>query len=350
MDSAWQAMKGLIRTGMAEVLYLTNLRHLCHKGKVAILTYHRVVPRNEVTRRWIQPGMYVEPDVFDRHMRFLQDQFCVISLGELIDRWSTGDFDKEEPYCVVTFDDGWLDNYHHAYPIMRRLGIPATIFLPTDFVGTDEWFWPEKVAYCVKELTGKEEGRRKGAAVLNQWVGISEQAIDLACAAEDTRRTLADRLIERCKDLDQKTISQFIDVLSRELSIVLPRERCIVNWDEVASMAKNRISFGSHSCSHRILTKLAIDDVREELERSQALLKSRSGNYVPVFCYPNGNNNLQIQGVVKDCGYRAAVGVRSGLEGNQPDRLFDLRRIGIHNDIASTVPLYSMRLCASSIV
>jgi peptidoglycan/xylan/chitin deacetylase (PgdA/CDA1 family) len=349
MEASWQVMKSLIRQGMAEVLYLSSLRHVCHKGKVAILTYHRVVPPSELADHWIQPGMYVATDVFERHMQFLRDQFCVTSLQETVERWNNGDWDKKERYCVVTFDDGWLDNYRYAYPILRKFEIPATIFLPTDFIGTDEWFWPEKIAYCVKELTSSAEACRQAASILKKWTGIDEQETHLACTTESNRRNLVDQVIERCKDLGQKTISELIETLSHGLAIVLPHERCIVNWEEVARMAQDRISFGSHSSSHRILTQLPIEDVRAELDRSQQVLKSRSGNYVPVFCYPNGNTNVQIQELAKDCGYLAAVGVRPGLEGDRPERLFDLRRIGIHNDIASTVPLYSMRLCAPSI-
>ncbi len=89
--------------------------------------------------------------------------------------------------------------------------------------------------------------------------------------------------------------------------------------------------------------------MHHELEESRQSIMARSESYVPVFCYPNGNTNVEIQALTKDCGYAAAVGVRPGLEGDRPDQLFDLRRIGIHNDIASTVPLYSMRLCAPSI-
>ena len=350
MGPNWQATKSLIRKGLADMLYLSNLRHVCHKGKVAILTYHRVVARDELADHWIQPGMYVVTDVFELHMEFLREQFDVISMSELVHRWSHSDWDEEARYCVVTFDDGWLDNYRCAYPILRKFQIPATIFLPTDFVGTDKWFWPEMVAYCMKAITGGEEARGKGAPILKDYVGISDQAMRLACGSENAGRVLADQVIERCKDLGQETISELIETVCRELAISPPRERCIMNWDEVVQMAEEGISLGSHSRSHRILTQLPLEAVREELKESQQVLKSRVGNYVPVFCYPNGNTNPQIEALVKDCGYSAAVGVRPGLEGRHPASLFDLRRIGIHNDIAATVPLYSMRLCVPSIV
>lgn len=350
MGSHWQTMKAVIRQGVAEALYLSHLHRLCHKGKVVILTYHRVVPRHELTDQWIQPGMYVETHVFEQQMQFLQEQFHVVSLQEVIERWSGGGWDRTKRYCVVTFDDGWLDNYRYAYPILRKFELPATIFLPTDFVGTNEWFWPEKVAYCVRELTSSGGACSKGAAILNRFLDIDDKETCLACVSESTRRKFADQVIERCKHIGPEMILELIDTLSQELGIVLPDERCTVNWDEVARMAEDRISFGSHSCSHRILTHLSIEEVKRELEVSQELLKSRSKSYVPVFCYPNGNNDSRIQALVKECGYQAAVGVRPGLEGEHPDQLFELRRVGIHNDIAFTVPLYSMRLCAPLIV
>jgi peptidoglycan/xylan/chitin deacetylase (PgdA/CDA1 family) len=250
---------------------------------------------------------------------------------------------------VLTFDDGWLDNYRYAYPILRKFGLPATIFLPTDFVGTNEWFWPEKVAYSVRELTSSGDACAKGIAILKRVLHIDDQETRMACVSEIARRNFADQVIERCKHIGPDMISELIDTLSQELGIVLPGERCIVNWEEVAGMAEGDISFGSHSCSHRILTHLSMEDVKQELEVSQELLKSRCKNYVPVFCYPNGNSDFRIQALVKECGYHAAVGVRAGLEGERPRQLFELRRVGIHNDIAFTVPLYSMRLCASLI-
>ena len=347
MQSNWQSMKGVVRENVAAMLHLSNLRRVCHKGKVAILAYHRVLPEHELLDHWIQPGMYVEAGVFEQHMLFLQAEFRVISFGELLERWSQRDWDREERYCVVTFDDGWLDNYRHAFPILRKLGIPATIFLPTDFIGTREWFWPEQVTYCIKEMTGSEESAAKGNRILNNFLGIGVRNTSCASLSENGRRNCADQVIERCKHYEPKTISEFIDRLSTALEIAIPQERCTVDWDEVAEMAHDRISFGSHSCSHRILTHLSVADVQHELEESRQSIMARSESYVPVFCYPNGNNTPQIQAMVKECGYHAAVGVQSGLEGAMPRHLFGLRRISIHNDITYTIPLYAMRLFAS---
>ena len=69
-------------------------------------------------------------------------------------------------------------------------------------------------------------------------------------------------------------------------------------------------------------------------------LREKEINHSPVFCYPNGNRNREIERQVKEAGYRAAVGVSAGFEGRMPGDMFGLRRINIHNDISSTTPLF----------
>ena len=347
MESSWRTIKSLLRTSVAGALYISNLHRLLHKGKVTILTYHRVLSRNDLHKHWVQPGMYVETGVFEQHMQFLQEHFDVLSFHELLARWQRKDWDDNRRYCVITFDDGWLDNYQNAYPILRKHRIPATIFLPTNFVGTNEWFWPEKVSCLIKEMLSGVDGAQRysmGLKVLAQFLNIDEARIRAVSPGEAARQAFADDIIERCKNLSPEGITQFISALASELQFAFPPERLVMNWEEVADMSGDGIAFGSHSCSHRILTKLPMDEVKAEVVWSQRVLQDRTRNYVPVFCYPNGNNNADIQTLVQECGYQAATGVQSGVEGRWPRNLFELRRVSIHNDMTSTVPMYSMRL------
>lgn len=348
MPSFWDGVKAGVRKGVAEVLYLSSLHSFRHKGRAVILTYHRVLPEAAFTGGGIQPGMYVDTEVFEQHMLFLKQHFQVISLSDLLRRWHAREWNDSVRYAVITFDDGWLDNYQHAYPILRTLQLPATIFLPTDFVGTDEWFWPDKVSFLMNEITGTNGMSASAAHMMEAFLNIDERRIRAGGVWGSTRQEFVDDVIERCKIMEAKRIYEFVESLSRALNISFPRERVVVNWDEVSTMSRDQISFGSHSASHRILTGLCPDEIRTELEGSQSVLKSKCSNYVPVFCYPNGNTSSQIQMLVKECGYQAAMGVRSGVENRAPENMFDLRRISIHNDVTSTVPLYSMRLFAAS--
>ena len=94
--------------------------------------------------------MYVSKDVFEMQMQFLKEHFTVVSFGELLDLWTQKTYDQSKRYCVITFDDGWLDNYIYAYPVLKKYEIPATIFLPTAFVGTNKWFWPDKIGFILR--------------------------------------------------------------------------------------------------------------------------------------------------------------------------------------------------------
>jgi peptidoglycan/xylan/chitin deacetylase (PgdA/CDA1 family) len=306
--------------------------------------YHRVLSGAEVSLQSIQPGMYVLESVFSEHMRFLKDNFTVLSLQELLNLWQTGDLDEQDRYCVITFDDGWLDNYLHAYPILRRLGLPATIFLPTDYVGTDQWFWPDQLSFLLQTASSSPPTRNnleKIGKTLSLFFAHDTHEFTEALVRHEP---VTDQMIERCKQMSIEQIRTLLESLASELNIPLPKDRVIVNWDEVREMSLNGLSFGSHSCSHRILTTISPDETSDELARSKEVLLAQGVNYVPVFCYPNGNNDARIQGQVEDCGYQAAVTVQMGVEGAKPKNRFAIPRVGIHNDVTSTMPLFSFRL------
>jgi peptidoglycan/xylan/chitin deacetylase (PgdA/CDA1 family) len=185
---------------------------------------------------------------------------------------------------------------------------------------------------------------------IEHLLGRAGHAISTLDAANGRKKhnidEVVDEIIEECKKLPLESVHKLIGNLIDLVEIKLPEERAIVNWDEVALMSKDGISFGSHSCSHRILTKLDRAEIKRELDVSKRVLQKRQTNinYVPVFCYPNGMSNEDIQGLVKDCAYEAAVGGRPGSEGEFPNNWFEMRRIGIHNDISATLPLFAFHL------
>jgi peptidoglycan/xylan/chitin deacetylase (PgdA/CDA1 family) len=316
-------IKAGVRRGLANAYSLTGQfkRRLC--GKVVILTYHRVLSEQELSRYYVQPAMYVRVDAFEAQMRFVKEHFEVLSLSRLLEMWAAGRLDEDTRYCVLTFDDGWRDTYVHAYPVLRRLGIPATIFVATGFVGTDEWFWPDKLAHLMVHRRGGRPDR-----------GSAGERLETEIEAE----------INRWKVLRRADIDRALEKLRQEWGGNLPRNRVIMNWDEVGEMARNGISFGSHSLTHAILTRESAEDVEQEIRGSLRELRERQVNCVPVFCYPNGDYSPDIADRVQSAGYRGAVCGESGWETRVPRNLFALRRVGIHNDVTATLPLFALRL------
>lgn len=343
-----QNLKSFIRKGIASLYFASHhfMKHL--KGKVVILMYHRVVSDKELSRYYIQPGMYVKNDVFEMQMAFLKEYFDIVSLPEILELWKDKNFDESKRYCVITFDDGWLDNYLYAYPVFKRYNMPATIFLTTSRVGTNEWFWPDKIGYLLSHYY-KNGALHKNKVSIPLFVkeGLGEFTKGNRLQPAFIKRDMEEGInsaIETCKGLTDEEIDRLIGSLCRGLDKKLPVERVLLNWQEIEEMSENRISFGSHSCSHKILTKLDPEDLRNEIADSMGFLKEKRINSVPVFCYPNGDYTDKVIEEVKAAGYQAAVSTKLGPEGASPLNRFALKRIGIHNDISNTVPLFAYRL------
>ena len=96
-----------------------------------------------------QAGMYVEPDTFENHLKYLKKYFKIIPLQALPVNHENQKHShelKNEALCVLTFDDGWYDFYHYAFPILKKYNAPATVFLPTDFIDSKDWFWTDQLA------------------------------------------------------------------------------------------------------------------------------------------------------------------------------------------------------------
>ena len=340
------SMKSMLRRMVANTHYVANpsLRNL--KGRVLLLTYHRVLSDLELDSSVVQPGMYVHSVLFEKQVQFLASSFQILSFSDLLSRWRGESLDPDQRYCVITFDDGWRDNYLNAYPILNRHGIPATIFLATDFVGTDRWFWPEMVSHVLDEDVTKIEKVLSGMS--NSGSGSSDLVAAVRSVLEASRnsqrRDILDAVIERLKEFSELAILDVVNELSDFLKRPIPKDPLVLTWEEVSKMSENGISFGSHSCSHKILTSLPRQEANREIRESRETLIRKTVNMVDVFCYPNGNYNAQTLVWVKEAGYQAAVATEFGAEGLVPDDLFALKRLSIHHDMTETVPLFSWHL------
>jgi hypothetical protein len=151
-------------------------------------------------------------------------------------------------------------------------------------------------------------------------------------------------VVEWCKRLSAEAVGRFVDHLSTAVGVVLPKRRVLLNWDEVKEMASNGISFGSHSCSHRILTQIPSSEVEQEIRASWQAMLIRGIKPSPVFCYPNGNCNQQVKALVRQNGYLGAVGCDKGLEGRTPADLFSLKRFSLHQDSTASPALFSFAM------
>ncbi|NIV11475.1 MAG: polysaccharide deacetylase family protein, partial [Aliifodinibius sp.] len=104
-------------------LYSRLKTHGTYERKLKILMYHSVLNDNDKLRAELQPGMCVLQSTFEKQVRYLSKKYEVISIEKLFEMVSQ----KRAPdksTAVITFDDGWRDNYDYAFPVLMKCNCP----------------------------------------------------------------------------------------------------------------------------------------------------------------------------------------------------------------------------------
>jgi hypothetical protein len=114
-----------------------------------------VLTREQRLQTASQPGIVVEDKTFAMHMALLKRRFTVLTLDQFADR-VTNRRVFGDSCCLITFDDGWIDNFDNALPVLRTHGLPAVIFLPVNFIGRR----PPAPVYTRGADTRARQGRR----------------------------------------------------------------------------------------------------------------------------------------------------------------------------------------------
>lgn len=133
-------------------LILRDLKRLKNKlfPRTIILLYHRVIDLKTDPQL-----LAVSPEHFYEHMKYLKDNYNIISLEDLKRAMDSGKIPKKS--IVITFDDGYADNYLNAKPVLEQLQIPATIFVTSDYIGsTRELWWDDLERIFLLNDTPKE--------------------------------------------------------------------------------------------------------------------------------------------------------------------------------------------------
>ncbi len=298
------------------LLFAARPRH-----SLAVLTYHRVLPRDDAAWANEQPGMCVSPTTLASHIEILRAHFEIVDLQDWLERRRTNR-PLPERACCLTFDDGWRDNHEHALPVLKRTGAPATIFLVAGLVGSRYQFWPNRLAQFLRTLVN---ARKQFAAAELAALGIVEGG--------DFEQRL-DAAVKFCKRMSDAAVIEKLEFLERRLPAA-PGTRDLMNEEEILAMQRTGlVRFGSHSINHTRLID-GLDDVvlADEVRRSREMLESLLEQPVPLFCYPNGEYSERALQVVR-AAYDAAVTTRRGWNGPDSDAWL-LARLPIHEDITA---------------
>jgi len=263
---------------------------------------------------------------FAELVQFLQQSFEMIGLDRLVQMIEV----REAPnqcFGMITFDDGYADNFEVAYPILRELNCAAVFFLPTDFIDGNDIPWWDQIAWCVAQL---------GDGKLH-IPGVTERLI---VRRSDLRGSIR-RVLRAVKSSPAVSMADKVDAIRRQVGLSDPHKAVsglFMSWEHVKEMRRGGMWFGSHCASHRILSHLSEAEQWSELSRSKRALESNLGEPVTALSYPVGGYDsytAATQRLAKDCGYRLAFNFTGdgGVNGSPGGRPYELVRMAVDGNM-----------------
>lgn len=281
-------------------------------GDAVILTYHGVGQSPTGSAGEIMPSQ----DVLHNHLEEMGRVFHYIHLDHLL-AMSREERERSGPFCVVTFDDGRMDTYTQAFPVLKKLGVPATVFLCPSYIGTNRSFWWERITALHAGFKKSTVGDRARAdALLSAYFGLVAPKIGGSLAS----------LLETIKILPPPRIEDLATAMEEILPPVRDSHQ-VLGWEQIREMAVHDVHFGAHTMSHVILPRVDEETASREISESLEAIRSKFGHVCGTFCYPNGNHTAREERLVREAGCVAAVTTRSGVVLSSSANLYALPRL-----------------------
>lgn len=304
-------------------LILRLLTRVRREHPCIILLYHRIV---DDSSKYLNKGAVVHHPIndFKQEIPYFKRNFQILSMDEVVKQIKLGQGFRR-PSIAITFDDGYLDNYTLAYPVLKKHGVPATIYLTTSLVGTMDTIWTEKIGLAF--LKTKKDYLNFSTILGDETVSVktkeekglanSEVPEALKLRPDDERRELIRQLFEKL-GVNEKCRRHF-------------GERMMLNWDEVREMRNDGITIGSHSHTHPILSRMPIQKAKEEILNSKKVAEKNADVEVKHFSFPNGREedfSEELRDYCREIGFESTCSVIYGTNNASERNVFALKRIG----------------------
>lgn len=298
-------------------------------NEVTILAYHRIldVP-DENSFPYDIELVSASVAAFSTQMKYVKENYKPTTFATLLQYLDRG---KVPPpgTLIVTFDDGFADNYYNAFPVLRQFDIPATIFLSTGYIDNQEMYWYEKLSYAVMTTTAHS-------------LTIPELAVIQIDENAASRRSALRALMRHLKQVpDQIRLTVLDDCFNQLLPdhdhIADPRSGPLT-WQQITEMSTCGIEFGSHGVFHPVLSKLTDANLKYEMEHSKHRIGTMLEKPVQVIAYPVGGEEAfddRVRIAAQRAEYRLGLSYISGVE--KPDKwdAYALRRLHVERYVDS---------------
>jgi peptidoglycan/xylan/chitin deacetylase (PgdA/CDA1 family) len=280
---------------MSIVCYYSGILYIWKrivKRNYPLIVYYHDIYNKLVNDLYIyDPTLIVPSQLFIYQIRYLRRHYEIVTLDEAVNS-------KSKRVAAITFDDGYRGVYSTAFPILKDMGIPATIFLATDFIGSSKLPWWHDLRFRLEKYDSEN------VDVKNKiFSGLSS-----AWRLFFMGKLQIQNIINTFKDSTEKQRNELTNVLSiLEINNNWDSQRIFVSFDEIKEMMAGGMSFGSHTKTHPLLTWLDDKTLKEELHGSKKILEELTGLNNIWFAYPDGIFKERELQYVQETGYKGAV-------------------------------------------
>ena len=305
--------KALQRSGT-----LALLRQVYRPRGLLCLNYHRIA---SALPRYCDPGVIsASAEDFAAQIRFLKRHSELITPDEIEDaRRSRG------RYVLVTFDDGYSDNYHAAFEVLRHEGAPATFFIATGYIDHPRLSWWDAINALIDSTSARS-------------LHLPEFGLPPLSLSPEQRPAAVHQLLRLYKRLPGARAAALLQRLRELPDAHQPdaREQWM-SWDMLREMQAQGMHIGGHTMHHPVLSRLPIEEQREEILGCAQRLQAELGRPMRAFAYPVGNRdsfNADTRQVLKEAGVRYAFSYYGGFHGMDTGDDYDIRREPIEPYVA----------------
>jgi len=304
-------------TMLGQMPYIERVKQFISRKEdcFSVIGYHRIKDDYSVGRRFDDGLINASCDEFEWQVRYLKNNFDPITFNDLKDIVYNG-VSLPRRAVIITFDDGFDDNYTNAFRILSSHSVPATFFVTSGLIGVKEPFWFEKMHYILSDLS------------IDRVPDIDGSVLDLRC----DRSKAINSLVGRLKKVPDTIRQDYMNDLELKTNVLLVgsdlAESKTMGWDQVIEMSRSGMEIGSHTESHAILSSLKDDQLNHELCASKHKIESMIEKEVDVIAYPNGDDasiGPVVEEATKEAGY--VFGVKYGVSGS--NELSSFNRYGI---------------------
>ncbi|MGL1931975.1 MAG: polysaccharide deacetylase family protein [Desulfotalea sp.] len=301
---------------------LRAFSRIIHRNSITILNYHLVTDEISAFPDWCNLPLLQ----FTEQMKYLANHYDVIHLSEAITVLQEGK-QRERPIAVITFDDGFKNNCDLALPVLKKENLPATIFLTTNFIDSDNILWFGKLHDALSSSTKTD---------LN-WNNM----IYNITTPEDKSNTYRD-LQKRLKKYHHSQLLEEVDYILSQLDDTSQNSTNqatstyeMLDKHDIHTMLKSGlIEFGAHTSDHAILSKLSTEEQKEQIQKSISTIEELTGKIDIAFAYPNGTPQDYSSTTIKElieANATCAMTTQSGFNYKETN-IYELKRIGVGSD------------------